>query len=358
MFNLFCSRVLSRLIFVVLCGVTKGSLADYSQHPLAQAFVEKMHQAHDWRRDDVLQILRSAKKQSAILEAIARPAEKALPWHRYRKIFLGSERISAGIKFWAQHAKALTRAEKVYGVSAPLIVAIIGVETRYGKYMGRYRVLDALTTLGFDYPPRADFFRSELEHFLLLTREQQQDIQTLKGSYAGAMGYGQFISSSYRNFAVDFDGDGIADIWKNPVDAIGSVANYLKAHDWKSDEPVAIEATLIHQNALSQLGTEAKLIHPPKHRISHLPQLGLSVSQDILSAIKARRSDEEMYPMIFRGQEGAEAWLGFHNLYVITRYNHSPMYALAVWQLSEAIDGAMDILVKRLMDAENEVVLR
>ena len=187
--------------------------------------------------------MKRERKQN-ILDAIARPAEKTKPWSEYRDVFLTDSRISEGVEFWRANAAALARAQQEYAVPPEIVVAIIGVETRYGRNAGTYRVLDALATLAFDYPPRSDFFRGELTEFLLLAREEGVDPRSLTGSYAGAMGYGQFIPSSFRNYAVDFDGDGKRNIWTNPHDAIGSVANYFGEHGWTADghvvEPAAI----------------------------------------------------------------------------------------------------------------------
>ncbi len=214
---------------------------------------------------------------------------------------------------------------------AEIIVAIIGVETNYGRNMGSHRVLDALSTLAFDYPPRAPFFRSELGHYLQLTREQQQDPLSIKGSYAGAMGYGQFMPSSYRNYAVDFDGDGRVNIWTNVEDAIGSVANYFRAHGWRSDEPVALRA-----RAGAELAPELlNLIDIPTTTLSHWRDRGLE-------AIVTLPEDWPAQAYRLDGEFGEEFWLGLHNFYVITRYNRSHMYALAVYQLSGEIRAAAE----------------
>src|SRR5690554_1243635 len=207
---------------------------DYEQ------FIALMVDKHQFQREHVAELLQQAQRNEAILEAIDRPWE-AKPWHQYYPIFLTEKRLAAGLKFWQEHADTLARAEHQFGVPAEIIVAIIGVETFYGEYRGKYSVLDALYTLGFHYPPRAKFFRSELEQFMLLTREESLPATELMGSYAGAMGYGQFISSSYRHYAVDFDGDNVRDLLGNPVDAIGSVANYFSRHGWQADAPVAVQ---------------------------------------------------------------------------------------------------------------------
>jgi membrane-bound lytic murein transglycosylase B len=318
-----------RLIGILLIAVGLPVAADYSQQAEAKIFMDEMISKHQFVKADLLKWMQSAEKKQNILDAISRPAEKAKPWKDYRPIFIQPQRVTAGVEFWREHADTLAAAEKKYGVEADIIVAIIGVETGFGKNMGSHRVIDALTTLAFDYPPRSPFFRSELENYLLLTREQKKDPLAFKGSYAGAMGYGQFMPSSYRNWAVDFDGDGFKDIWNNPVDAIGSVANYFKAHGWKHKNAVVIPAEFS--------GDKTKLlfneIKPVKTTYKEWKKLGL----------KAKQKTSYTLPLLaieFDGAEGLEYWLGLHNFYVITRYNRSPMYAMAVHQLSQEIKSA------------------
>jgi membrane-bound lytic murein transglycosylase B len=216
--------------------------AGYADHPGALALMDELVAEEGFERGELETLLGSAERQESILKAIARPAEKTKPWHEYRQIFVTEKRTSQGREFHAQYGASLQRAEREYGVPEEIIVAIIGVETSYGRNKGSYRVLDALSTLAFDYPPRSEFFSKELRHFLILAREQQLPADELLGSYAGAMGYGQFMPSSFRAYAVDFDADGTADIWNNPVDAIGSVANYFKRHGWTPGSPVTSPA--------------------------------------------------------------------------------------------------------------------
>lgn len=311
-------------------GLTAPLAAEnYLTRPEGKAFVERMVTEHKLPRDWVEEVLGQAEKQPAILELIARPAERVRPWYEYRTIFLDEARIAQGVEFWDEHQDFLKKTAQQYAVEPEIIVAIIGVETRYVRHMGRHRVLDALATLGFDYPPRATFFARELEQFLLLVREQQQDPLTLKGSYAGAMGYGQFIPSSYRHYARDGDGDGIVDIWTNPQDAIASVANYFKAHGWQTGKPVVARAKVQGEidQALMFRGRR------PEHSLAHLKERGVSTDATVDQALKA-------FALSFQQPEGPEYWIGFNNFYVITRYNRSPMYAMAVWQLSEAIQAA------------------
>ena len=265
---------------------------------------------YNFDRTEVELLLKDAEKQQSIIDAMSRPAEKVKPWKDYRKIFIQEKRIDEGVKFWHENRDALNRASAKYGVAPEVIVAIIGVETFYGRIKGNYRVIDALATLSFDYPKRSPFFTKQLEHFLLLSKEQKQAPLALKGSYAGAMGYGQFIPSSYRNYAVDFDGDGFVDIWNNTTDAIGSVANYFSRHGWALD------------SALNKLKLEKT--------IDELSVMGFTPTQPLAGDLKA-------IPILLQGNRGAEFWLGLNNFYVITRYNHSRLYAMAVHELSQLI---------------------
>ncbi|KZX78321.1 lytic murein transglycosylase B [Oleiphilus sp. HI0009] len=301
------------------------AFADYSQHENAQSFIDMMVKEHGFSESDIRSALTEASRKESILKAISRPAEKTLNWAKYSKIFLTESRIKQGREFLEEYAEPLKRAEDEFGVPKEIITAIIGVETKYGRNKGSYRVIDALATLGFDYPPRSKFFSSELKEMFLLAREQSFKVTDLKGSYAGAMGYGQFISSSYRHYAVDFDGDGVVDILNNPIDAIGSVANYFKRHKWKSDQPVAKQVSL---NGVDYEG----LLHDklkPKYVMKDLRDAGYSADSDI--------SNEEAIKLLdLVAVGGDETWLTFHNFYVITRYNHSHLYAMAVFQLAES----------------------
>ncbi len=302
------------------------SWANYSKHPDAEAFVEKMVSQHGFEREWVIGLLAGAEKKQSILDAIARPAESVMTWGRYRRIFIQDSRVEQGVAFWTEHRDALSRAEAKYGVPAEMIVGIIGVETRYGRNKGSYRVVDALATLGFDYPRRSKFFLGQLEEYLLMVREQQFEPFSLKGSYAGAMGYGQFIPRSYRAYAVDFDGDGQADIVNNPVDAIGSVANYFAKHGWQQGEPVVFSAILAKSVDESQFNTGLK----PVKTLAQLKQAGIRADAELSQNLKATA-------MKLDGDDGDEYWIGLENFYVITRYNHSAMYAMAAWQLSEQL---------------------
>ncbi len=319
-------------VALVACGSTLASAADYSaEHPAVVPFIKEMQVEHGFAPGYVSGLLAAAERKQVILDAISRPAERVRPWHEYRAIFITDRRIAEGVAFMQTHADALARAEQEYGVEAEVITAIIGVETFYGGNKGSHRVIDALTTLGFDYPPRADFFRRQLKAFLVLTREQQMDPLALTGSYAGAMGYPQFIPSSYQAFAVDFDGDDTVDIWTNPVDAIGSVANYFREHDWQFGADVAVAAKVTGDRFAEGLTLEQGL--EARRSIGELRELGWQIGQPL-------PAEQQVMAYAFDGGDQMQYWLGLDNLYVITRYNRSVMYAMVVHQLSELIREA------------------
>jgi membrane-bound lytic murein transglycosylase B len=319
---------LRKLAAVFACvAIATGAIAEvdsYAKRPDVDDYVDALVRDHAFSRSELLELFAQTRRNERVLELIARPAERRLEWHEYREILVDEPRIDLGVQFWNDNAETLARAESVYGVAAEYLVAIIGVETRYGKIKGSYPVLDALTTLGFDYPPRASFFKSELTQFLLLARDEGRDPRSLTGSYAGAMGYGQFIPSSYRSYAVDFDGDGLRDIWNNRIDAIGSVANYFSRHGWKGNSDVVVLAA-VDDDALA---AEANASFKPNVAVEELR--GKGVRADL---------PDEARVAVFRliGDNGPEYWLGLNDFYVITRYNRSSMYALAVHQLSQAI---------------------
>lgn len=310
-------------------AVMATEVVAYSDHPKAKAFINAMVEK-GMDRARVSDLVFDAKHQASIIKAISRPAEKRLNWGEYRKIFLGQKRIDQGVEFWNKHQTTLQRASDIYGVPPEIIVAIIGVETRYGRHAGTYRVIDALATLAFDYEPRSKFFTGQLEQLLLLLQEQSLDAKTLKGSYAGAMGFGQFIPSSYRSFAIDFDRDGTTDILTNPVDAIGSVANYFSSHGWQQGQPVTTPLMLKTGVDSSQLSDKLSRKLKPIETVAHWRNLGLSSELELPNEARATA-------MRLETADGVQYWLGLRNFYVITRYNHSRLYAMAVQQLSQAI---------------------
>ena len=317
---------------LALCIISPSSVfADEAaalQRPGMIDFVNDMMVKYDFDRASLNAILSQARVQESIVTAISRPAE-AKPWEQYHPLFVNPGRINGGVRFWHAHDDALTRARQEYGVPESLIAAIIGVETTYGKNIGSYRVLDALTTLAFSYPSRAEYFRSELEQFLLITRDESLDPLSIKGSYAGAMGIGQFMPSSYRRYAVDFDHDGRRDVGRDITDAIGSIANYFKMHGWQPGQPVVVRAQVVGEQyqALLSEGIE------PRRSLSQLKALGVTPQQEISG---------DPFAALFKldTKNGPEYWLGFKNFYVITRYNRSIHYAMSVYLLSNGIEDA------------------
>ena len=277
-------------------------------------FIDEMSKKHGFNTDQLDAIFQKVRISDSVLAAISRPAE-TLPWHKYRPIFLGPARIKLGVEFWRNNSDSLQRAETQFGVPAEVLVAIIGVETRYGKDKGKYPVIDSLSTLAFDYPPRSNFFRSELEQYLLLTKEQGFDPLALKGSYAGAMGIPQFISSSYRNYAVDFNHDGVIDIWNSMDDAIG--------------KQVAMPAVVNGEKYKQLLSDDLKPLNTAGELRRYDIKASTRLSQDTMAKL-----------LVLEDRNGNEYWLGFENFYVITRYNNSALYAMAVYQLADEIKSS------------------
>lgn len=317
---------MKRMFIRILCSLLLPliALADISTRPDVQAFIQEMAKDNQFSAASLTALFKEVSIQQSIIDAMNRPAE-GKPWYEYRPLFVTSQSIYNGVHYYNEHKDALLRAEKEYGVPASIIVAIIGVETRYGRTTGSYRVIDALSTLAFDYPKRAPFFRSELKEYLLLTREENINPLSLKGSYAGAMGTPQFMPSSYRKYAVDFTGDGKRNLWTNHSDAIGSVANYFKGYGWETGMPVAIKLVYVpHSDNIGLDNVE------PKTPIGTYRAEGVRELDNM---------DDKMLATIlgYQLENKKEFWLGLHNFYVITRYNKSPQYALAVYQLSEAI---------------------
>lgn len=311
-------------------GVTSVQAGDFDprRHVEARRLMDELvDQGVD--RDWLRAALADAQYRQPVLDAMEGAAERRLRWDEYRAIFLDAQRIANGVAFIETHRDAFDRAEAEYGVPAEIIAAIIGVETRYGGVTGNHRVMDSLATLAFHHPSRGRFFRGELAAFLEITFEEERSPGSLTGSYAGAMGYPQFIPTSYRAYAVDFDGDGIRDLWTNPVDAIGSVANYFAEHGWRVGEPT-------HHEAEGPASPPDDIdfnraARPPAVPAAILAAAGLEVPGSLAD-------DHRLLPVAL--EEGEESWryvLGEHNFYVITRYNHSHLYAMAVVELAEAI---------------------
>jgi len=266
-----------------------------------------------------------ARLHQNILDAISRPAE-GKPWYDYRPIFVNDARVRGGVQFWNENAKIIEEVVAEYQVPPEILVAIVGVETRYGQHKGTYPVFDSLSTLAFAYPPRAKFFRSELKQYLLMAREENFDPLALKGSYAGAMGMPQFISSSFRHYAVDFDKNGQRDLWDSVADALGSVGNYFRRHGWKPGEPVADEVEVSGLKYQAMIDDSLK----PRYTPEEFRLAGVALPSDLPADLKGSLVQ-------FDNGDGAEYWVVWNNFYVISRYNHSALYSMAVYQLSKEI---------------------
>lgn len=326
--------------------------ADYSEHEDVEVLVDELVSEYSFDHATLMAVFKKVKHKPRIIELMDTPAESK-SWFEYRDIFMQRKRVNDGVKFIRKHKNDLDKAFEEYQVPAQIIAAVIGIETNYGGNMGSFRVIDALATLGFDYPRRAPFFRKELKQFLILACEERikpldaddacdreqnnlssgkgRSIEDLLGSYAGAMGYGQFIPSSYRNFAIDFDGDGMRDIWSNTADAIGSVANYFAEHQWSKDgliiEFVEIDASHDAPTEYANLTLE-----PPSMTVAEWQALGIKSS-----APSNQKAALFEYKLDGKDPPTLQYMLGFENFYSITRYNHSRLYARVVFELADAI---------------------
>ena len=320
-------RCMLGAVFIALISVATSCLAGAGQLQKAEIepFVAEVAKRFRVSPERARALMSEAKVLDKVLTAISRPAER-MAWKDYRKIFLTRERIAAGADFLNENRRVLDRAESKYGVPGSIISAIIGVETFFGRIKGRHRVLDSLATLGFRYKRRAKFFRNELAHFIALTEEEGIDATSTLGSYAGAMGIPQFIPTSYRAYAVDFNGDKRRDLLNSVEDAVGSVGNYLARHGWGKGEPVAFSAGAPVQPVDHLVNKKLK----PTRRLAEFIEAGLVVPAPM-------KPDQKAALYALRGAKGTEYWIGLKNFYVITRYNHSKLYALAVFQLSSAI---------------------
>ncbi len=296
-----------------------------SLDPEVEIFIEEMVQKHQFEARVLRRLFAQVQPRPAILRAISTPGT-ARPWHEFRSRYLEPVRVNSGVAFWREHAVTLEKASREFGIPEEIIVATIGVETFYGRNTGSFRVLDALTMLAFRFPPRAELFRSELEQYLLLARETGLDPTGMRGSYAGAMGIPQFLPSSYRNHAIDFDGDGKRDIFNSPADAIGSVANYYKAFGWRPGETVVVPAEIDGSTIVALLESGIK----PQLTIAELRKRGVLPSVPV---------EEGAVAALFVVDSGAgpRYWLGLNNFYVITRYNRSVNYALTVYELAQEL---------------------
>ena len=312
------------------------TLALAEPHPGSDAFVERAVADYGLDAGDVSALLEDGAFQQRIADLMAKPAE-GKPWYDYRPIFMTDQRIEEGLDFWRANEELIAQVAERYQVDPQVIVAIIGVETFYGRITGGFRVLDALTTLAFHYPSdrtrdRSDFFSKELMEYMLLGPEEQLPLREVEGSYAGAMGMGQFMPSSYRAYAVDFDGDGRRDLWASTPDVVGSVANYLHVHGWEMGGPVVRSVRASESADFSLL---EKRNYKPYQSVMEFHEQGYVSSPDLApdmqaALVKLEEQDRNAY------------FLSFNNFYVITRYNRSPMYAMVVYQLSEALRTGME----------------
>jgi len=338
-----------RFLFILALLFTNYIFADYSKHPEAQDVINTLVNEHGFDESYLVKTLQTAKKQEQILKSMSSPAEFTWTWDRYKKLFLEKQRISNGKKFIKENFDLFQQVENDFGVPKEIITSILGVETRYGKIQGSYRVLDSLATLGFDFPRRSKFFKSELIQFFLLARENNLDINSVQGSYAGAMGYGQFISSSYRAYAVDYDGDGYADLFNSVPDAVASIANYLQKHGWRRDGNIVREVemnqvnkTYQHQSNLSKFiplqfteGLEEKyIIKNGDSLLSIAINNGLELKQLMtINNIKDKNLIRSGQTIILNKPKDLY-FIGDDNFIAITKYNRSHFYAKAVYDLS------------------------
>lgn len=327
--HIFSRRVLFVSAALVTHHATCMAIQPVSAlRPEIKSFVTYMSNRHGYDVNALEDIFIQTNFRPEIIKLISAPAT-AISWNEYRKRFVNTQRIKGGFDFWNRYAAELALARKIYGIPEEIIVAIIGVETSYGASTGSYRIMDALTTLAFDFPRRADYFREELENYLLLAREQKFGLLDIKGSYAGAIGIPQFMPSSYRRYAVDFNRDGKIDLPGSAADAIGSVGNYLKEHGWEANKPIAVRAQARSENIQELLDTGIE----PLHSIEKLREAGIipldSVPDDTLSSL-----------LELKDQDKRQLWLGFKNFYVITRYNRSTFYAMSVLELAKAVRAA------------------
>jgi membrane-bound lytic murein transglycosylase B len=312
------------VLFATALAMSAAAAASEEPHPGAAAFVDRVVAEYGLDAEHVEGVLSEARYQQSIIDAITRPAESK-PWHEYRRIFITPTRIDSGVEFWRANEQLLSDVAERFGVPVEVMVAIVGVETSYGLNTGGYRVIDALATLGFYYPKRGAFFADELGQFLRLAEEEALPLTEVRGSYAGAMGVGQFIPSSYRAYAVDMDGTGKRDLWRSLPDAMGSVANYLSTHGWRADEPIALPARIEGQ------APSADFPLKPTHTLDELAAMGVRFDAGDLPG------ETEATLIGFEQPDGQEYWVGLNNFYVITRYNRSPLYAMAVTQLAGEI---------------------
>jgi membrane-bound lytic murein transglycosylase B len=326
-----CLALVILALFAAAARAEDAAPAGFALRADVESFIGELVSRHAFDAGELREVFSRAQREDAVLEAMRAQPKQADSWEAYRQLFVNDRHVRAGLEFWREHRAALARAQRQYGVPAEIIVAIIGIETFYGRNTGRWRVIDALATLAFDYPPRAPFFRGELENYLLFARDLQLDVFSVKGSYAGAIGIPQFMPGSYLRYAVDFDGDGRIDLRANAVDAVGSVANFLLRHGWKRGEPVQRPARVYGNGHEALLASGVQ----PRHTLEELRASGVEVQGGPLPAdtrgVLLRLQTPER-PTDFR--------VGLHNFYVLTRYNRSVFYALSVSDLAQQLRAA------------------
>jgi membrane-bound lytic murein transglycosylase B len=319
-----------KYLVLLLISITFSQLKaeeTYSAETAIKEFYSTMKTEHQFSKAELDKWFEGVELNQNIIDSMNRPAEKTLTWAEYRRLFVKNDRIEQGVEFWQKHHQTLQLAEDKFGVPAHLIVGLIGVETRYGRIMGSHDIFRSLYTLAFHYPRRASFFTRELTSFLVLARDQGWQKDTMKGSYAGAMGYGQFMPSSYQAYAVDFDGDGKIQLVDNVVDAIGSVANYISKHRWQPEQPI-VDQVAVTGDVDKLLSTGLK----PNRKVSELRAAGVEVPDSIADDSKV---------LFFKLNDGEDQyWVGHNNFYVISRYNPRIFYTKAVVELAEAIEDA------------------
>ena len=318
-------KTLKLILLSLLSLTTHNSFAAIPESKTFNHFIDRMVNKHGFEEETLRKRFVAVEIQQPILDAIAKPAETK-PWFEYREIFMTEARIAGGVQFWLENEAVLQSIEHKYKVPAEILIAIIGVESNYGEQLGKYRVIDALSTLAFAYPPRSKYFQKELESFLLLSRKEHMDPMKPVGSYAGAMGLPQFMPSSFHDFAVDFNHDHKRDIWKNNADALASIGNYFAKNHWQHGAAIAFPVKAKGDAFRQIMNPELK----PDTTVAELRNLQVDVPSQLAHTEKVKL-------MNFQQPNGEDLWIGLHNFYVITRYNHSPLYAMAVYQLSQAI---------------------
>lgn len=329
-------RILLTIILIVTTAVSHASSDDapFINRPAVQQFIQLMVKKHKFNKKQLETLFRETKVRKQIIQHLNKPLEKG-EWNRYEMLFVSEWRIRHGVSFWNKYAKTLAKAEKIYGVPAEIIVATIGIESRYGERIGDYRVMDSLSNIAFSDSRRAAYFKSELEQFLLLTRAQHVNPMTIMGSYAGAIGQPQFMPSSYRHYAVNFSKSGKTDLMHNEVDVIGSIANYYKMNGWKTNQPVAIPARVIG-NRYQYLLKKGKIAQPIE--IADLNKYGIVPKQ------KPNSDIQKVKIIDLSSRYNHQYWLGYHNFDVIKRYNASDLYAMAVYLLGNKTKELRDRL--------------